>query len=41
MSPMSWASGEVTSRFPRVSGDEPSSLDTSMRIDAFSPRERG
>ena len=29
------------SSFPRVSGDEPSSLDTSMRIDAFSPRERG
>ena len=28
-------------RFPRVSGDEPSSEDTSMRIDAFSPRERG
>ena len=41
MSPGSDALTESSSRFPRVSGDEPGLLDLWAQIYLFSPRERG
>ena len=41
MSPRLWVSGGSSSRFPRVSGDEPGlEWDGVPRLE-FSPRERG
>ena len=41
MSPMDARSFRAYNRFPRVSGDEPSSRATSVTAKLFSPRERG
>ena len=41
MSPRSHPRTFATSRFPRVSGDEPAGVDASSLDEGFSPRERG
>ena len=41
MSPLVETLDELPERFPRVSGDEPSSPERSLTTWPFSPRERG
>ena len=41
MSPKSWVARSNTSRAPRVSGDEPITINGVLDADECSPRERG
>ena len=41
MSPPSPKRTDITMSFPRVSGDEPTVVNSVSRLNQFSPRERG
>ena len=41
MSPINEGDSLTAARFPRVSGDEPMSVDSLKSLRSFSPRERG
>ena len=41
MSPINALSARYEIGFPRVSGDEPLSVDLNLSVASFSPRERG
>ena len=41
MSPMTTQTADIMNRFPRVSGDEPTSTGEVAILTKFSPRERG
>ena len=41
MSPSHPTTGTIPPRFPRVSGDEPQPPNLPVKINEFSPRERG